>query len=146
VAGEGTDKASFLSRLPLHDRAQRAHHEARHALLHQRALRGGEGVQHVVARAHEGAHVARLRLAAQRGARLGRREAGVHRHRRRSSVNRIQSRVFFGRSRQGLSTSWPSVTRMSRRFCPCQAGGHAAMARSRMLSESSGTIDCSVTS
>jgi hypothetical protein len=63
-----------------------------------------------------------------------------------SSVKRIQSRVFFGNSRQGLSTSWPSVTRMSRRFCPCHAGGHAAMARSRMLSESSGTIDRSVTS
>lgn len=35
---------------------------------------------------------------------------------------------------------------MSRWFCPCQAGGHAAMARSRMLNDGSGTIDCSVTS
>ena len=39
-----------------------------------------------------------------------------------------------------------SVTRMSRRFWPCQAGGHAATARWRMVSESSGTIDCSVAS
>jgi hypothetical protein len=35
---------------------------------------------------------------------------------------------------------------MSRRFCPCQAPGHAAMARSRIVSESSGTIDRSVAS
>src|SRR5919112_2122153 len=35
---------------------------------------------------------------------------------------------------------------MSRRFWPCHAGGQAAMARSRMVSESSGTIDRSVAS
>src|SRR6478735_3592131 len=35
---------------------------------------------------------------------------------------------------------------MSRRFCPCHAGGHAAMALSRMLSDGSGTIEASVTS
>ena len=63
-----------------------------------------------------------------------------------SLVNRIQSRSLRDRSRQGLSTSKPSVTRMSRRFCPCHAGGHAAMARSRMDSESSGTMARSVTS
>jgi len=59
-----------------------AHHEARDAVLHQRALRGRESVQHVLARAHESALVAGLQLAAQRRARLGRREAGVHRNRR----------------------------------------------------------------
>jgi hypothetical protein len=75
-----TDSASFFSRLPLHDGAQRAHHEARDAVLHERALRGREGVQHVLARAGEGALVAGLHLAAQRGARFGGREAGVHRH------------------------------------------------------------------
>ena len=61
-----TDSASRLSRLPWHAGQSAADHEARHALLHQRALRGREGVQHVPARAGEGAHVARLRLAAQR--------------------------------------------------------------------------------
>ena len=35
---------------------------------------------------------------------------------------------------------------MSRRFCPCQAGGHEAMAFSRMVSDGSGTISASVTS
>ncbi len=35
---------------------------------------------------------------------------------------------------------------MSRRFWPCHAGGHAAIARSRIVSESSGTIDASVAS
>jgi len=45
-------------------------------------------------------------------------------------VNRIQSRVFFGRSRQGLSTSTPRLIRMSRRFWPPQAIGQAATARS----------------
>jgi hypothetical protein len=35
---------------------------------------------------------------------------------------------------------------MSRRFCPCQAGGQEAIARSRMLSAGSGTIAASVTS
>ena len=34
---------------------------------------------------------------------------------------------------------------MSRRFCPCQAPGHAATARSRMLSDGSGTSVSSVT-
>ena len=33
---------------------------------------------------------------------------------------------------------------MSRRFLPSQAPGQEAIARSRMLSEGSGTIDCSV--
>jgi hypothetical protein len=35
---------------------------------------------------------------------------------------------------------------MSRRFWPCQAGGHAAMARSRIVSDGSGTIEASVAS
>jgi hypothetical protein len=35
------------------------------------------------------------------------------------------------------------VTSISRRFCPCQAGGQAATARSRMVRDGSGTIDCS---
>ena len=35
---------------------------------------------------------------------------------------------------------------MSRRFCPCQAGGHDAIAFSRMVSDGSGTISASVTS
>jgi hypothetical protein len=61
-------------------------------------------------------------------------------------VNRIQSRVFFGSVRHGVSTSMPSVTRMSRRFCPCQAEGQAATARSRIVRLSSGTIARSVTS
>jgi hypothetical protein len=34
---------------------------------------------------------------------------------------------------------------MSRRFCPCQAPGQAATARSRMLNVGSGTSVCSVT-
>ena len=35
---------------------------------------------------------------------------------------------------------------MSRRFCPYQAGGHEAMARSRIDNDGSGTISASVTS
>jgi hypothetical protein len=35
---------------------------------------------------------------------------------------------------------------MSRWFCPCHAVGQAAIARSRIVSESSGTIERSVTS
>ena len=46
-----------------------------------------------------------------------------------SSVNSIQLRTRFGSSLHGESMSWPSVTRMSRRFCPCQADGHAARYR-----------------
>ena len=42
-----TDSASRFSRLPWHAGHSAADHEARHALLHQRALRGREGVQHV---------------------------------------------------------------------------------------------------
>ncbi|KWV69664.1 hypothetical protein PFLmoz3_06263 [Pseudomonas fluorescens] len=38
------------------------------------------------------------------------------------------------------------LTRMSRRFWPCQAGGQEAIARSRMLREGSGTMMASVTS
>lgn len=34
---------------------------------------------------------------------------------------------------------------MSRRFLPCQAPGHAAMAPSRIVSDGSGTSDRSVT-
>ena len=64
----------------------------------------------------------------------------------RSSVKRSHWRSFFGSSRHGLSMSKPNVVTMSRWFCPCQASGQAAIARSRIVSESSGTIDCSVTS
>src|SRR5437868_476419 len=32
---------------------------------------------------------------------------------------------------------------MSRRFCPCHAGGHAEIARSRMVKDGSSTIDAS---
>src|SRR3546814_5090948 len=38
------------------------------------------------------------------------------------------------------------LTRMSRRFWPCQAGGQEAIARSRMLREGLGTMMASVTS
>ena len=62
--------------------ARRAHHETRDALLHQGTLRGREGVEHVLPRSDEGAHVAWLRPALQRRARLGRRVARIHRHRR----------------------------------------------------------------
>jgi hypothetical protein len=61
-------------------------------------------------------------------------------------VKRIQSRVFFGNFRHGTSTSMPSVVRMSRWFWPPHAVGHAAIARSRIVSAGSGTIEASVTS
>ncbi len=61
-------------------RAVAPHHEARGAVLHQCAVSGREGVQHIFACAHERTLVARLHLAAHRGARLGRRETRVHRH------------------------------------------------------------------
>ena len=63
--------------------AQLALHKTGHALSHQRALGVGEGVQHIPPGTGEGAHVARLQLALERGAGLGRREARIHRHRRR---------------------------------------------------------------
>ena len=55
-----TDSASRLQPLAVTGRAGAADHEARHALLHQRALRRRERVQHVAARAGERALVARL--------------------------------------------------------------------------------------
>ena len=72
--------------------------------------------------------------------------AGIHGHLAAPPVNNIQWRTFFGRSRHGLSTSIPRLIRMSRRFWPPQAVGQAAMARSRMVFEGSGTIEASVTS
>ena len=77
-----TESASALQPLAVADRADRAGQVARDALLHQRALRRRERVQHVIARTGEGAHVGRLGLAAQGRARLCRREAGIDRHRR----------------------------------------------------------------
>lgn len=71
-----TDSASGLSLL-----ARFALHEPGYALSHQRALGIGKGVQHIPPGAGEGAHVARLHLAFERGAGFGRRETGVHRHR-----------------------------------------------------------------
>ena len=142
-----TESASRFSRLPSHAGQSAADHEARDAPLHQRALRRREGLQHVLARAGEGAHVARLHPAAQRRARLLRREAGVHRHGRLlfgvedPVAGLLRQLRATGRRRRGRG-----VTRMSRRFWPCQAGGQAAIARSRMVSESSGTIGFSVTS
>lgn len=61
-----------------------------------------------------------------------------------SSVNRIHSRSSAGSSRHGRSTSWPSASRMSRRFLPCQAPGHAAIAPSRIDSDGSGTMSSSL--
>ena len=62
-AGERHRQRLALEPLAVAHGAQAADHVARHALLHQRALRRREGVQHVLARAHERALVARLRLA-----------------------------------------------------------------------------------
>ena len=61
-----------------------------------------------------------------------------------SSVNRIHSRCPAGSSRQGRSTSYPSASRTSRRFFPCQAPGHAAIAPSLIDREGSGTSSSSV--
>ena len=80
--GEGDRERFLLQPLAVACRADRAGHEARHAPFHQRALRRRERVQDVAARAGESAHVRGLGLAAKRGARLGRREPGIDRHRR----------------------------------------------------------------
>ena len=61
-------------------RAVRADQIPRHALLHQRALRRGERMQHVASRAGEGAHVAGLFLLLQRALDLGRVVTRVHRN------------------------------------------------------------------
>ena len=58
-----TDSASRRSRLPWQSGQSALTMYCDDALLHQRALRVGERVQHVAPRAGEGAHVARLLLA-----------------------------------------------------------------------------------
>ena len=141
-AGEGDRERLRFSRLPSHAGQSAPTMKRDDAPLHQRALRRRVGLQHVPARAGEGAHVARLHPAAQRRARLLRREAGVHRHRRllfgvedpvAGLLRQLAPRACRRRGR--------ALTRMSRRFWPCQAGGQAAIARSRIVSESSGTIE-----
>ena len=57
-----------------------ADQEARDAALHQRALRGREGMQYVAADAGEGALIAWLELSLERALRVGGRQAGVDRH------------------------------------------------------------------
>ena len=64
-------------------RAVGADQVARDATLHDGAFGGRERLQEVTTGARERAHVAGLVLALQRAPRLGRREAGVDRHRRR---------------------------------------------------------------
>ena len=78
---EGDRQRFGLEPLAVAGRARFALHEPGYALSHQRALGIGEGVQHIPPGAGEGAHVARLHLAFERGAGFGRRETGVHRHR-----------------------------------------------------------------
>src|SRR6188474_1948741 len=53
----------------------------RHAPLHQRALRGGEGLQHVAPGASEGAHITGFFLLLERALDLGRVVACVYRNR-----------------------------------------------------------------
>ena len=69
-----------LQPLAVADGAAGNEHVARHAPLHQGALRVGERVQHVAPGAGEGALVAGLGLALERGARLRGREARIDRH------------------------------------------------------------------
>ncbi len=80
---EGHRQRLGLEPLAAARRARPALHEARHAPSHQGALGAGEGVQHVAPRTGEGAHVAGLLLALERGAGFGGGEAGVHRRRGR---------------------------------------------------------------
>ena len=79
-SGEGDRERLGLEPLALADRAVRARQKLRHPTLHHRALRRGEGLQDVFARAGEGALIARLLLSLQRPLRLGRRVSGVDRH------------------------------------------------------------------
>ena len=79
-AGERHRQRLAAEPLALAERAVAAQHVLRHPLLHQRALRGGEGVQDVPRGAGERALVARLLLALERRLRLRRRVAGVDRH------------------------------------------------------------------
>jgi hypothetical protein len=79
---EGDGQGLATQPLALAESALPAHHVPRHALLHQRALRRGEGLQHVALRTGEGPHVARGLLALERTARLRRSEARVDRDRR----------------------------------------------------------------
>ena len=79
-SGEGDRQGLRLQPLALADRAVRARQKLRHPALHHRALRRGEGLQHVFAGAREGALIAGLFLPLQRPPRLGRRVSGVDRH------------------------------------------------------------------
>ena len=78
VAGKGHRERLQPQTLAVTERALGAFHVLRHASLHRRALGVGERLQHVLAGAGEGAHIARLLLSLERAPHLGGRVAGVH--------------------------------------------------------------------
>ena len=146
-AGEFHGQRFGPQALAMAQRALAAQHVLQHTLLHQRALGVGERVQHVRRALVERALVARLVLALQCAARLLRREAGVDRHDRLLVGEEDPVAILLRKLTPGpIDVDSPAMTRISRWFCPPQAVGHAAMARSRIVSESSGTMDFSVTS
>ena len=81
--GELHRQRRALQTLAVALRARRAEQVLRDALLGQRALGVGEGMQHVTARAAERAHVAGLQLLPQCALHFRQGESGVHRHHRR---------------------------------------------------------------
>ena len=82
-AGELHRQGRALQTLAVALRAWRAEQVLGDALLGQRALGVGEGMQHVAARAAEGAHVAGLQLLPQCSLHFGQGEARIHRYHRR---------------------------------------------------------------
>jgi hypothetical protein len=95
MAGEGHRQRFAAQPLAPAQRTLRADHVAGHALFHRRALGGGEGLQHILARAGEGALVAGRFLALERLPDFGGREAGVHRRGRLLVGEEDPLAVFF---------------------------------------------------
>ncbi len=102
VTGKGHRQCLALEPLALAQRARATAHELRNALLHQRTLRVGKGVQDVAPGAGEGALITRFHLALESDAGFFRGQPGVHRHRRRlfSEENPVALlfRQFFPRN------------------------------------------------
>ncbi|MNG91639.1 hypothetical protein D3C79_505530 [compost metagenome] len=101
LAGKGHCQRLGFQALAGAGRAGAGAHEGRDAFAHQRALRMGEGVQHVASGAAEGALVTGFELALERLAGLRRRHSRVHRHGRGFFSEQNPVALFLGQLAPG---------------------------------------------
>ncbi len=80
VSGKGDGERFAPQPPPVAEGALTAEHELRYTPFHRRALRMGEGMQHVAARAGKRPHVAGFHLRLERAAHVRRVEPGIDRH------------------------------------------------------------------